>query len=255
MERLKEKLFLIKQNQLRMMRDRGFLLDPEEALDRSSFLEALGGGPVPDLTGLNRLYLPDPNAAIERPPTYLFYLLRINVKAKEKELLDEVVAVVAAHSAQTKYFIVITNEQEKLGKRIRERLELDIHLTIIDWNMLRVNLPQHVRNPRVARLLPPEEREQLLKQFRANNLPPMLPSDPLVIYYGARGGDIFYLERRNQVGRILHQSALHHRIVVDLSGAIEPLEEPEEEELAEDFDIEPLEELNPAGVEELIEES
>lgn len=238
METLKEKLYVVKQNQIRMMRNRGYLLPPGETvtLDRDLFL-TMFDAPKPDWSKLNNPYLPDGNSPIERPEVWLFYLLRLEMNIKENELLETVANIILQSSFYKqrglKNYIVITNESKTISESISEKLPSDLHLSVLDWNMFRYNIPEHVRIPH-HRLLSVTEREQFLKKYKKNTLPQIQTTDPVSLYYGAKPEDVFEMRRRNQVGKILMKTPIYYRRVVDIGA---PTATTEEEEVEEEFDF------------------
>lgn len=64
------------------------------------------------------------------------------------------------------------------------------------WELLHVSIDNNIVP--MYRLLSSEEAEQMLKakRLQVNNLPPLERSDPIVRYYGAKAGQVFFVEDR-----------------------------------------------------------
>lgn len=249
MDRLKSKVYLIKRNQIRMMHERGYLLPSGENLqyDRETFDEQFPGV-APDWTGLNNEYHPDPNSIIPREPIFVFYLIRIEEKYTDTIIQDMIKSIRSVidqeKTSELKQFIVITTETTKLAPKL---LEFET-LTVIDWNLLRCDLPEQVSIPK-HELFPEVQRKEIIKKYKERRLPPILITDWVAIYYGAKAGDVFLVYRRNMIGKVLRTKLPFYRVIVDHAAVTT---EPEEEaELQEDYDFEQLDGLDlPEVVEE-----
>jgi len=251
MERFREKMYQVKRNQIRMMYERGYELPEGETrdLDKENFIQQYQGEKI-DWEKLNNRYQPSPRATVDREPVFLFYLIRVNLKVTDKELLDNAKNMIEKMNALGETnFVIITSAIDKLSRKLAEKIDLEVKFSLIDWNLLRVDLPNQVRFPSHT-LLSSEQRELLFKKFRPNNLPIMRSFDPAAIYYDAKGGQVFLIKRRNQVTRTLREQLIYYRIVVDVGAPLETEAKDDDEVKEPDFDIERPDDMQLPGADE-----
>ncbi len=217
------KLFIMKKNQLKMLRRRGYNIEREESLlsyKPNDFMNAYvpfakkaGKSLRSTLSQIYEKNIQNPNERVER--LYVFYADEDNKhKQLGVETLGEMIHEMDKHKAKNGILITPMPLSSSARKKVEELLSYNIYVFL--ENEMAYDPTEHYLTPAHRPLTVEEQRDFLGKNgISIDQIPIILTSDMISRYYGFKPGQIIEIKRVNLYDTLVQES-VSYRVVKEL---------------------------------------
>ena len=214
-------IFSVKRTQIEMVRDRGYLVPPEELaildLTVEQFFERyLDSNFDANISVLNnRIY----TKAAGNDRLGVFFFTHPSDKTEVPVFMIRKVKTTKDQFSLTELVVIVDAKISNIGRTELANIGT-ASLQIFRENELTYNPTKHVTVP-VHRLLTAEEAAAVLKQLKvdSNRLLVISDKDPIVKYYGWNPGNIVKIERDDSYISTLFSKTVNYRLISGTSQA------------------------------------
>lgn len=214
-----QRLFDIKKTQLEMVRDRGYIIPPEEDVlfrmslsDFTTYANTEGAHrQTTTRAAMSRFYSDTNNT--KKILVYFGSKLKPDQKQIPVDVVREFTNIAQTYKVTEAILILDIPLASTAGKNLE-------HLTSIRWQVfmddeLTYNPTTHIDTPHHVLLTEDEKRAKMSEmKVNASKLLIIRESDPIVRYYGWKSGGLVKIERDDSEISILTPRSINYRIIV-----------------------------------------